>query len=311
VEHLINVPPPELKLLKIGELYMRFGPEHAWLKAAVAVPAVPGQPVVKGEVSNGALTTAEMVEVPLDAGFVTLHERCWRLAGEPKSAEAVPRTAGLHARALVEAYLYEIPNRCFDFRGLCDNGTGWLLCDPESPSAEGQRARAHLVQLIDAGRTRAQTATAPPVTVAQLLRTDDFRTFGAGEVEGRAIVRYRRDLTPALDVSGYPVLVRFTRAYQPGGGRPFGPHMDAIDRFEVALRGAVEASAAAVLTCAVVMNCSRAQYLIYARDGASTRATLEALSAHHDVSLETEYAITSDPRWTVYFEQVWPEREQG
>jgi hypothetical protein len=311
VGHLLYIPPPELKLLKIGDPSMQFGPEHAWLKAAIAVPSLLGQPLPRGEVFDGTLTTADKAEVPLSEGFVTLHECCWRLAGEPKSAEAVPRTSGLHSRALVEAYRYFGVEGAFDYRGACDNGKGWLLCDPDGTTPEAQRSRAHIVQLIEASRTRGQTGQTPAANVADLLRTDAVRTFAVGEVDDRAIVRYRGDITRGLDVSGYPTMFRVIRAYEPGGGRPFGPHMDAIDQFEIALRAAVEEGAAAVLTSAIVMNCSRAQYILYARNEGATRATIEALAAQQNSSLETEYVVIHDPRWAVYFDQVWPERAQS
>ena len=121
-----------------------FGPEHAWLKDAVAVRISDRQtaPVVEGEIHDG------VVEVEDDDVFVmegideraALHRACWDTAGRPeqwKQWEA-------DAPAPIEPYREQL----FDFARMIADGHGWMLIDPRSDSADGRRSRERIRALL-------------------------------------------------------------------------------------------------------------------------------------------------------------------
>ena len=128
-----------------------FGPEHAWLRAAVALrydDSALLMATVAGIVHDGYLESpgGGLFDSDLMDGAgddrVALHEACWRLAGEPTSWEPL-------------AHLVELPKeeeryrqQLFDFEAFVADEHGWMLVDPSDGSAEGARSRERILALV-------------------------------------------------------------------------------------------------------------------------------------------------------------------
>jgi hypothetical protein len=231
----------------------RFGPEHAWLRACVALSDDPAVPPRHGTVEDADLTvtgTSEQVFVADEPGeLAPLHAHCWRLLGQPGSSAQLPVLGGSHTGALLARYQQQL----FDFRELRDDGKGWMLEDPTGSSSGAARSAARLRALIAAAKP-GRPQGPPAASVAEVLANDDrwgVELFGAPSAPSQLVLRRLRiDVRRGLDVSGYPDLVWLIKPYDAGaGGPPAGPMMDALDRFEVSLKASVEGDGAAVLVC--------------------------------------------------------------
>lgn len=127
-----------------------FGPEHAWLRQAVALRLSPEEEpqVVRGEVQDGELEVEGEEGVFVAEGEedrAALHERCWELAGRAEWDEL----AGVRERPgwrEVEAFHGQL----FEFDELSARGLAWMAVDPDWDSAEGRRSRARILALLEA-----------------------------------------------------------------------------------------------------------------------------------------------------------------
>jgi hypothetical protein len=131
-----------------GSAAVDFGPEHEWLKRAVAVATHSAQTpaVVRGEIHNGSI---DSIDEPINDGFVwdglderaALHEVCWHLAGErPRWTLAWEPDASTPIEQFQE--------QLFDFAELVAAGQGWMLVDPRLESPDGLRNRERIAHLL-------------------------------------------------------------------------------------------------------------------------------------------------------------------
>jgi len=124
-----------------------FGGEHGWLKRAVAVAVRDGQApaVAHGEIHDGYLEGLEdgMVWDGFDER-AALHEACWEMAGKP---ERWTRQWTIDGSAL-EKYCEQL----FEFEQLVADGLGWMIVDPRFDSADAQKNRARIVDLLGIAR---------------------------------------------------------------------------------------------------------------------------------------------------------------
>jgi hypothetical protein len=122
-----------------------FGPEHAWLRRAVALRLESGEPIVPafaGVVHDGVLEVAEecyVMEGIYDRA--ALHDTCWALADRPLSFQALEHLDLPEADAPYRQQL-------FDFQAFVADGHGWKLVDPDEDSPDGRLSRGRIVALL-------------------------------------------------------------------------------------------------------------------------------------------------------------------
>jgi hypothetical protein len=287
-----------------GENPVRFGAEHEWLRDAVAVMYGDGG-VVEGPVEDGVLDDPKLKRkvfiVDEDEG-VGYHRRCWVLAGQPTLADGALRGSGTHGWSLLSVY----DGQLFELREYIDDGHAWALADPNG-SAE---SRARIESVI----AQAKRAPDKGATVKDVLEADrgwDGVTLRHPQTGKRTDqIHYRRDLTAAVDRSGYEHLVWLMKEYDGDSDRmPSAAVRASLEAFELRLKQAIEANAAAVLLMCTVGR-GQCQYLIYAKDEKATCATIDALPGRDDPK-PASYDNERDPEWKVYFGQMDPRRYLG
>lgn len=283
-----------------------FGPEHEWLKATVAVP----REAIEGPVLHGSVSDGELVQEDGSAGaFVAegnedryaFHRTCWEALGRPADLSQVTPSAGTFDWALVEPFQQQL----FELQVLRDQGKAHMLADP----AHEPRTRARIDCM--AARARLPAPDAAPGDVAAVLARDrDWSGAMRGGADTRVgfTYQYWRAAQPSLERSAYPALLWVMKAYDQVEGPPLGAQLEPFDGFARALKAAVEQHDAAILVL-VITGLGQAQYLVYARDEAATRARIDALPGR-DTPLPLDYDNEADPVWAVYFEQMWPERHR-
>lgn len=249
-----------------GERPFPFGPEHAWLKDAVALPW-DEERVLRGAIEDGALEDVLVFDGGEDG--LAFHHACWELQGSPGSTGPAVRANGSHAWALVEPYQEQL----FDLQGLADDGKAWMLADPRTDV----RSRARIEAMLSLARDE---VTREPATLEELLAMDrDWSARMTRDESGgrRAIVRARLHALEKMPKTGFEGLLRITRE---------GTSVDALEAFEIELKAAVERDRRAVLAAARLAE-GRATWLVYARDAAAAKAL-----ATGDVE------VSRDPDWS-------------
>lgn len=124
-----------------------FGPEHEWLRQAVALRFDPSEePVVyRGEVQDGELIEGE-IGVDVEDGLgdrIGLHARCWELSGraEWSALSEICKSEGWREVSAFHGQLFE-------FDELLAAGHAWWTVDPDASTPEGQRSRARILSLL-------------------------------------------------------------------------------------------------------------------------------------------------------------------
>lgn len=256
-----------------------FGPEHAWLKDAVVLPWDDAR-VLRGPIEDGALDDVLVFEGDDDG--LAFHHACWELQGSPPDTDAAARALGMHAWAIVEAYHEQL----FDFHGLAEDGRGWLLEEPKP----GSRSRARIEAMLAVARVEPRDESK---NVEDTLKNDrDWAGLDLRDANGRiGVIRGRDHAIKKIDKTGYPTLVRVTRFYEEP--KLPGPEETAeLEAFELALKAAVEQDAQAILVL-VLLGHGRGEFLTWARDGAKTKAIIEAVPGASAASIE----VRDDPNW--------------
>jgi hypothetical protein len=121
----------------------------------------------------------------------------------------------------------------------------------------------------------------------------------------RELMKYRADITPAMDCSSYPTMLCTIVEYAGDATGQPSPELRAeLASFEVVLKGAVEQANAGIFVSAKVAGLApQAEYYVYACDEQATRTLIEALPGP-----TREVKIERDPRWSVYFHEIVPAR---
>jgi hypothetical protein len=136
---------------------VRFGPEHAWLKDALALRLNEEQEpiLLEGEIHDGGIERpsgegdGEEAAYDFEDAFVAdgveeraaLHRVCWELAGKPQTWA---HPSELEAPAELRPYRHQL----FQFKELMEAGSGWMLVDPRLDSADGRRSRERILALL-------------------------------------------------------------------------------------------------------------------------------------------------------------------
>lgn len=264
-----------------GEKPFPFAPGHAWLKDAVVLPWDREQ-VIRGAIEDGGIEAGDGDGVlVMDGGDdgLAFHHACWTLQGSPPSTGPSIRANYTHGWALVMGYQEQL----FDFEALAADGKAWMLADPTTDERSRRRIQAMLeISRDDIGE--------PPADLPRLLQVDrDWNTQTLYDQKNarRGIVRARMHALEKVPKDGYDSLVRVVRTYG-GSGLP-GAGLAALEEDEAALKAAVEKGAQAVLAV-VGIGRGRAEYLVYARDAAKTRALLPLPAG-------AEVQVSKDPDW--------------
>jgi hypothetical protein len=258
----------------------RFGSEHAWLMDAVVLPW-DEERVLRGPIEDGVLEGVMVFQGDDDG--LAFHHACWMIQGSPGSTGPAIRATSTHGWALVEGYHQQL----FDFDGLAADGKKWMLDEPKI----GTRSRARIDELLAIARNEVtETAT----NVEEIIQLDrDWSCMAVRDQDGarKAIARARTYAIERVNKDGYGTLVRTTRFYDERT-LPGAEVMSALEAFEVALKSAVEARSAACLAV-VAFGKGRVEFLTYARDGATTKAAIEALPGARAARFE----VSRDPDW--------------
>ncbi len=287
-----------------GELPFLFGPEHTWLRHAVAIEHGTNK-ILRGEVSDGNLTDNASGDTTMpfegDDDARTFHAYCYEALGSPTESRALS-ARGTHAWSLLAPYHEQL----FELQLLANDGKAWMLADPTTSARSRDRIAACVA---DARRVAAARTATEPTTVADLLALDagwEGVVFHDVNHRRRESLRYRSDVVPGLDTLDFVHLVTVTKKY-PGDDltQPTVAMREHLETFEVLLKATVEADRNAIHVATMTGGVhSHAQFFVYARDAAATVAQVRALPGHDaaDVSVE------NDPTWRIYFADIIPRR---
>jgi len=257
-----------------------FGPEHAWLNDAVALPWDEAK-VLHGAIEDGILEAGEdscMVFGGADDGLA-FHRTCRELQGSPHSTDPAVSASETYLWSLVDGYHEQL----FEFTELKADGKAWMLNDPSTDA----RSRARIEALLAAGRKEIHE---PPTTLEEILEKDrDWSTIAVreGDHSRKSLVRARMYTIEKVPKGTFGSLVRITRATK-SRKIPDAGEMTELEAFEIELKAAVEKDAQAILV-AVGIGKGRAEYLVYARDAAKTKSL---------VPKGAEVVSSNDPTWT-------------
>lgn len=252
-----------------------FGPEHEWLKDAVVLPW-DEECVLRGPIEDGAIDDGKGGSILVwDGGDdgLALHHACWELEGSPGSTGPAVRANSTHGWALVEGYHEQL----FEFQELAADGKAWMLADPRTDA----RSRERIEGMLAVARVE---VTDPAKTLEEIVSLDrDWSCMAIYDDRHvrKSLVRARMYAIEEVDKTGYGALVRVTREY------PGPAAMADLEAFEIGLKASVERGAQAVLAV-VGIGKGRAEYLIYARDGARTKSLVPV----------GDVAVSDDPGWS-------------
>lgn len=280
-----------------------FGPEHAWLTEAVAVPRFSGDRFMRGPVEDGHITDEESGDTLMiwkggDEDGYAYHRYCYELMGSPTKDTDCVRGYETHDWAIVETY----DGQLFEHREFREHGFGWMTDDPRT----SPRSRARIEALL--ARAKARPAPVESYATVRELVAAGYGWTGVimrdEKHEPVHVVRYRNNLHRDLDTVAYPFLVwalKDTEAVM-----PTGTDMQALVDYETALVAATEKDDAAVVLMTTIGR-NGTQYLIQARDEAATRKTLEALP-NPARTTPIHFDNEKDPTWKNFFEEMNPGR---
>lgn len=292
---------PDTHRYEADEPVVRFGPEHAWLRDAVALP-FSGDELLRGPVEDGILRDVDKGKTSFiwegDDEALAFHVWCWELMGAPKTADDAVQGRGLHAFAVVEAY----GGQLFEHHEFRRDGFGWMLEDPGMSTRSRER-----IEALHA-RAKRQHASPPRFTeVRELLAADRSWAGLMLRDEHHAPVtstRYRTNLHTGLDTAAYPTLVWAMQEYDEQAW-PTGELMQELIAYEAALIDAVQRDAGA-LVLMTTTGADQMQYLVQARDEAATRALIDALPGVPGTK-PIDYDNEQDPTWTNFFTTMNPQ----
>lgn len=279
-----------------GERPFVFGPQHAWLKDAVALSLLGEAKRFRGPVEDGGLadtTTGENVFVANgDEEALVFHARCWELMGEPRSAGDAPRGPGTFEWSLLSVYQEQL----FEFAELAQDGRGWMLADP----ATDERSRARIASCLEAAK---RPALAGPTTLTEVLAADrDWRGITTRDQahQRRHLVVYRTAPTADFELSAWPHLLCLVKAIEPGF--PGAERLAQLERLQRELKAALEHDGLGVT---VLTSCGegQAQYLAYVKDLAEAHARIDPLPGWSEPN-PIEHDDAEDPTWTIFFEEM-------
>lgn len=270
-----------------------FGPQHAWLLDAVAVPFGDDEAVVRGAAEDGAMGDGLFVARGDDEALV-FHHACWTLMDRPGRVDAVVTAVGTRAWAEVDAYQEQL----FEFFELEADGRGWMLDDPSG----SERSRARLETLLLAGRTRRE-AHEEPSSLEDLIACDrDWRSLARRDHDHsrRQLLTFRTGPRQGLDLSRAPHGLTLRTRY-PGDGLPDGAHLEALEGLHRAAQHALEHDG---LGLAVASQLGGGQSLLvaYAREPVEARRRLEALETF--AATKSALEVEPDASWATYFERL-------
>lgn len=252
-----------------------FGPEHEWLKRAVAVPAEGDEPVAAGWVEDGALQDqdgeAHLVMDGYD-DYGAFHEACWRLAGEAQTCESLRALSYQHELTYLKSYQGQL----FDFEALKRDERDWMLVDPYS--LDGQRNRARIEGLIRTGMKEMPQANA--ASAAELLETN----LWSYNPKPGGFWRYRINFDRDIDTLGYPVKL-WVKLPVPEPRRRELWESEFVAADGVVLLAAEGAG-------------EHLRFFSYARSSQIAERACKAPGA--------ELSVAEDPRWETYFTEVAP-----
>ncbi len=284
------------------ERVVQFGPEHAWLCDAVALPFGDDEEVLRGPVEDGVLTDEAKGETAFiwegDDDALAFHVWCWELMGAPRVADEAVQGRGLHAFAIIECYAGQL----FEHREFREHGFGWMLEDPRRSA----RSRAHIEAIYARAK---QPHSAPPrfTSVRELLAADRSwtgLTLRDGDHAPVHSMRYRTNLHNGLDTASYPTLVWAMKEYDEQVF-PSGELMQALVEYETALIDAVQRDDAAIVLM-TTLGADQTQYLVQARDEAATRTIIDALPSPAGTK-PIDYDNEQDPQWSNFFTKMNPQ----
>lgn len=132
-----------------------FGPEHNWLKDAVALRLHPAEDpaVIEGSVDDGFLTSAENEwDADVEDGVgerAALHMACWQLSGQSEWEDLQ------HCRENQEwTQLQKYHGQLFEFDLLVEDGLAWMTSDPQGVGPDARRNRERILKLISSKQKR-------------------------------------------------------------------------------------------------------------------------------------------------------------
>ncbi len=277
-----------------------FGPQHAWLKEAVGLDLGGGDAIFRGPVEDGGLDDVESGESIFvwdgNDDALVFHERCWALMGSPKTAEQALRGGGTLEWSLLERYHEQL----FEFRELEADGKAWMLADP----ATDARSKARIVSLIEARRHAAPSDT-EPTSLAEVLSQDVDWTAVTTRVEQRErrhLVYYRQAPHRGMSLAAYPHLLCLLKDYAAEPILATGPMLDALERFQLAMKSALEHDGLGVMVLTSLGE-GKAQYLAYVKDLQAAHVRVDALPGR-DEPMPARYDDSNDPTWRIFLEEM-------
>ncbi|MCB9655939.1 MAG: DUF695 domain-containing protein [Deltaproteobacteria bacterium] len=287
-----------------GEPVVRFGPEHAWLRAAVGLKQYANGPdLIRGVVDNGVLedrSTGYTSEL-YDDEHLGFHEVCWRAMGEPKAVRDATIGRGSFDYARVEPYMGQL----FDFHALIADGKGWMLIDPEGTSSDASRSQQRIKNGLAHGVPWCRLKDESPTTIAGVLGADRpwVGRSGRNDEGERAWLSRLRTMPFGCELDGYATLIWFIKEYDGNtSGMPTADTLALLEDFEVALKDTIEHEHEAILVKTLI-GANQGQYIAYSKNEAGTMARIQALP-NCDTPKPSGFDNEQDAEWRVYFEDL-------
>jgi hypothetical protein len=292
---------PRALEFEAGERVVAFGPEHAWLRDAIALP-FRGDEVLRGPVEDGVLRDADKGKTAFiwegDDEALAFHVSCWELMGSPRTADDAAQGRGLHAFAIIESYSGQL----FEHHEFREHGFGWMLEDPRRSARSRERIEAIYA------RAKRQHPSPPRFTSVRELVAADRSWSGLTIRDEKHVaqhtIRSRTNLHNGLDTASYPTLVWAMKEYVEEVW-PTGELMQALIAYETALIDAVQRDDAAIVLM-TTLGADQTQYLVQARDEAATRKVIDSLASPAGTK-PIEYDNEQDPQWSNFFTKMNPQ----
>jgi len=137
-----------------------FGPNHEWLKHAVALAldqdsgGTLTSPITGGSVDDGDFTTTTTTmashddEIDVEDGvggeYAVVHQACWQLAGQPQYLEE--RLARIYKTRPYREVAARYHSQYFEFDKLLENGEEWMICEPTDNNNDNGRRNQERIQ---------------------------------------------------------------------------------------------------------------------------------------------------------------------
>jgi hypothetical protein len=274
-----------------------FGPEHAWLKDAVAVDRF-GEGVSRGLVEDGHLEDPEKDDSVFvwnggDEDAYVFHHHCWEATGKPTSGPATIRATGLLPYSVVSLYHEQL----FQFRELEADGKAWMLRNPASEP----RNRERVEQLIDLA-TRKPSPGRAPSSLGEVVSMD--RDWHSTTVRGDTrhhLVHFRRAPDAQMDLSPFPHLLALVIRYSEDARDASAEELGRIQALMFAFKAALERGGFGVH---VLSSCGQGlhQHFAYVKDLAEGHRLVDALPERGPIKPD-DYDDAHDPAWEIFFQQ--------